>query len=53
MPTSDTNALFRPFTLKKLELKNRIVMAPMTRTSDDSNVRPQPSAMKRVMEAFK
>ncbi|MGY4349034.1 2,4-dienoyl-CoA reductase-like NADH-dependent reductase (Old Yellow Enzyme family) [Bradyrhizobium sp. GM7.3] len=32
MPTSDANALFRPFTLKKLELKNRIVMAPMTRT---------------------
>lgn len=29
--TTKTDALFRPFTLKGLELKNRIVMAPMTR----------------------
>ncbi|HBD89729.1 MAG: 12-oxophytodienoate reductase [Rhodobacteraceae bacterium GWE1_64_9] len=29
--TTKTDALFRPFALKGLELKNRIVMAPMTR----------------------
>ena len=27
-----TKALFEPFTLKSLELKNRIAMAPMTRS---------------------
>jgi 2,4-dienoyl-CoA reductase-like NADH-dependent reductase (Old Yellow Enzyme family) len=32
MPSSDTSALFRPFSLKTVKLKNRIVMAPMTRT---------------------
>jgi 2,4-dienoyl-CoA reductase-like NADH-dependent reductase (Old Yellow Enzyme family) len=31
MSTTDTSALFRPFSLKTLDLKNRIVMAPMTR----------------------
>jgi 2,4-dienoyl-CoA reductase-like NADH-dependent reductase (Old Yellow Enzyme family) len=30
--TTDTSTLFRPFRLKTLHLKNRIVMAPMTRT---------------------
>lgn len=30
--TSATETLFRPFQLKSLDLKNRIVMAPMTRT---------------------
>jgi 2,4-dienoyl-CoA reductase-like NADH-dependent reductase (Old Yellow Enzyme family) len=29
--STDLSALFRPFTLNKLELDNRIVMAPMTR----------------------
>lgn len=29
---ANTEVLFRPFTLKTLELKNRIVMAPMTRS---------------------
>ncbi|MCK2166391.1 NADH:flavin oxidoreductase [Thalassospira xiamenensis] len=29
---SDTNVLFQPFRLKTLELSNRIVMAPMTRS---------------------
>src|SRR5690606_23956533 len=29
---SATETLFRPFRLKSLDLKNRIVMAPMTRT---------------------
>lgn len=28
----NTNSLFRPFNLKSLQLKNRIVMAPMTRS---------------------
>lgn len=27
----DTSILFRPFSIRSLELKNRIVMAPMTR----------------------
>ncbi|OCX67160.1 12-oxophytodienoate reductase [Thioclava sp. SK-1] len=31
-PTSKTETLFRPFTYKGLTLKNRIVMAPMTRS---------------------
>jgi 2,4-dienoyl-CoA reductase-like NADH-dependent reductase (Old Yellow Enzyme family) len=31
-------ALFRPFTLKSLELKNRIVMAPMTRSRSPRGV---------------
>ena len=32
MPTSTSNVLFQPFKLKSLEMKNRIVMAPMTRS---------------------
>ncbi len=32
MPSLDTTALFRPFRIKSLDLKNRIVMAPMTRS---------------------
>lgn len=32
MSSIDTNVLFRPLTIKSLQLKNRIVMAPMTRT---------------------
>jgi 2,4-dienoyl-CoA reductase-like NADH-dependent reductase (Old Yellow Enzyme family) len=31
MSTLDDGALFRPFSIKTLELKNRIVMSPMTR----------------------
>ena len=31
MSSADAGALFRPFRIKSLELKNRIVMAPMTR----------------------
>ena len=44
MSELDTSVLFRPFRIKSLELKNRIVMAPMTRNSapggipGDSNV---------------
>lgn len=33
MSSIDTSVLFRPLAIKSLELKNRIVMAPMTRTS--------------------
>ena len=33
MSEPDTSVLFRPFRIKSLELKNRIVMAPMTRYS--------------------
>jgi 2,4-dienoyl-CoA reductase-like NADH-dependent reductase (Old Yellow Enzyme family) len=32
MSSANTSVLFRPFSLKTLHLKNRIVMAPMTRT---------------------
>lgn len=32
MTAAPTDVLFRPFKLKSLDLKNRIVMAPMTRT---------------------
>ncbi|MBK6511926.1 MAG: NADH:flavin oxidoreductase [Haliea sp.] len=35
---SDTSALFRPFSLGKLELANRIVMAPMTRNQSPGNI---------------
>ncbi|TPD55236.1 MAG: NADH:flavin oxidoreductase [Thalassolituus maritimus] len=35
---STTDALFQPITLGKLELSNRIVMAPMTRTYSPGNV---------------
>ncbi|NDW06211.1 NADH:flavin oxidoreductase [Jiella pacifica] len=38
MPSETTNALFRPFRLKSLELKNRIVMAPMTRSMAPNGV---------------
>jgi 2,4-dienoyl-CoA reductase-like NADH-dependent reductase (Old Yellow Enzyme family) len=31
MSTPDNGALFRPFSIKTLELKNRVVMSPMTR----------------------
>ena len=31
MPHRDTSSLFRRFTVRSVELKNRIVMAPMTR----------------------
>lgn len=36
--TANTDVLFRPFRLKGLELKNRIVMAPMTRNMSDGGV---------------
>nr|UXE45559.1 hypothetical protein Hi04_10k_c4998_00002 [uncultured bacterium] len=32
MSTKPTNVLFTPYTLGDLQLKNRIVMAPLTRT---------------------
>ncbi len=36
-----TEALFKPFQYKNLELKNRIVMAPMTRAQSDNGVPTQ------------
>lgn len=36
--TANTDVLFRPFHLNGLELKNRIVMAPMTRNKSDGGV---------------
>lgn len=36
--TTSTDVLFRPFHLKGLALKNRIVMAPMTRNMTDAGV---------------
>jgi 2,4-dienoyl-CoA reductase-like NADH-dependent reductase (Old Yellow Enzyme family) len=38
MTSIDTNVLFRPLTIKSLELKNRIVMAPMTRNFSPNGV---------------
>lgn len=38
MSDLDTSVLFRPFRLKTLELKNRIVMAPMTRNQAPNGV---------------
>lgn len=35
---TQNNALFRPFSLGRLQLKNRIVMAPMTRNLSPDNV---------------
>ncbi|MFS2140565.1 NADH:flavin oxidoreductase [Duganella sp. Dugasp56] len=42
MSSIDTNVLFRPLTIKSLTLKNRIVMAPMTRTFSPGGV-PTPA----------
>ncbi|MDA9478059.1 1,2-oxophytodienoate reductase [Bradyrhizobium sp. CCBAU 65884] len=44
MSSSDASALFRPFSLKTLKLKNRIVMAPMTRTSAPNGVPTEANA---------
>ena len=38
MSSTDTSVLFRPLTIKSLELKNRIVMAPMTRTASPDGI---------------
>ena len=35
---ADTDALFTPFTINKLELPNRIVMAPMTQNVFPNNI---------------
>lgn len=44
MSSIDTSILFRPLTIKSLELKNRIVMAPMTRTFSPNGVPTEASA---------
>jgi len=44
MSSTDTNVLFRPLTIKSLQLKNRIVMAPMTRTFSPNGTPTQASA---------
>ena len=44
MSHTDTSALFRPLTIRSLQLKNRIVMAPMTRLFAVDGVPGQPSA---------
>ena len=38
MTSPNADALFRPFRIKSLELKNRIVMAPMTRSFSPDGV---------------
>lgn len=43
MPHLDTSSLFRPFAIRSLDLKNRIVMAPMTRLFSDAGV-PGPAS---------
>jgi 2,4-dienoyl-CoA reductase-like NADH-dependent reductase (Old Yellow Enzyme family) len=44
MSSEDTATLFRPFRIKTLELKNRIVMAPMTRAFAPAGVPGRPQA---------
>jgi 2,4-dienoyl-CoA reductase-like NADH-dependent reductase (Old Yellow Enzyme family) len=44
MFTTDTSALFQPFSLKTLNLKNRIVMAPMTRGMAPGGIPREPNA---------
>lgn len=44
MSSIDTSVLFRPLTIKSLELKNRIVMAPMTRTFSPNGVPTEANA---------
>jgi 2,4-dienoyl-CoA reductase-like NADH-dependent reductase (Old Yellow Enzyme family) len=44
MSTTDTSALFQPFSLKTLNLKNRIVMAPMTRGMAPGGIPREPNA---------
>lgn len=39
---TDTKALFRPFSLGSLELSNRIVMAPMTRSKSPGGIPGEP-----------
>ena len=39
---TDTKALFRPFSLGSLELNNRIVMAPMTRSKSPGGIPGEP-----------
>jgi len=41
---TDVSSLFKPFTLKSLSLKNRIVMAPMTRNLAPEGVPGEPNA---------
>jgi 2,4-dienoyl-CoA reductase-like NADH-dependent reductase (Old Yellow Enzyme family) len=41
---TDTSALFRPWSLGSLELENRIVMAPMTRSKSPEGIPGQPVA---------
>ncbi|MFT7287409.1 MAG: 2,4-dienoyl-CoA reductase-like NADH-dependent reductase (Old Yellow Enzyme family) [Halieaceae bacterium] len=45
---SDNSALFRPFSLGPLELANRVVMAPMTRSQSPGNVPKE-----RVIEYYR
>jgi len=44
MSSTDINVLFRPLTIKSLQLKNRIVMAPMTRTFSPNGTPTQANA---------
>ena len=40
--SASTDILFKPFSLKSLHLKNRIVMAPMTRGFAEDGIPAQP-----------
>src|SRR4051812_48595539 len=44
MSSPDTSALFQPFQLKTLSLKNRIVMSPMTRNFAPEGIPGEPNA---------
>ncbi|HEX7929471.1 MAG TPA: NADH:flavin oxidoreductase [Sphingomicrobium sp.] len=45
MPSTPNDVLFRPFRVKSLELKNRIVMAPMTRFQAPAGVPGESNAV--------
>nr|WP_272213436.1 hypothetical protein [Marinicella sp. W31]MDC2879392.1 hypothetical protein [Marinicella sp. W31] len=56
MSSPDTQVLFKPFKLKSLDLKNRIVMAPMTRSfhlkvCPATMLPPTTNAARKVMSA--
>ena len=44
MSNLDTSILFRPLSIRSLELKNRIVMAPMTRQFSPEGIPGEGSA---------
>jgi NADPH2 dehydrogenase len=50
MPSTNSSALFEPLKVGSIELKNRIVMAPLTRFRGTDEHVPEPSLMKAYYE---